>query len=126
MISAIVALAQELLGLRESLRGMRRDKRERLAQYLHKIGACLEDAERDLSSGGTAARACGQLHQYAELIPQAVDKALGVERAEALRPKLRHALSLRGLPALSAEERDQLLEAAGSFIALGDSLLLDS
>jgi hypothetical protein len=126
VISGIVALAHELFGLRESLRGMRREKRERLAQYLHKIGACLEDAERDLSAGGSAARACGQLHQYVELIPETLDKALGGERTEALRPKLKQALYVRGLPTPSAEERDQLLEAAGTFIALGDYLQASS
>lgn len=122
MIAGIVALARELFGLRESLRGLQRDKRERLAAYLHKIGTSLKDAERDLSAGGSAAVACGQLHQYAELIPQTLDKALDAEQAEALRTKLKQALYVRGLPTPSAEERDQLLWAAGTFIALADSL----
>lgn len=85
MISDIVTLARDLFGLRESLRGARHEKRERLAQYLQTIGTCLEDAERDLRAGGGAVRACAQLHQYVKLIPPTVDDALGEERTEDLR-----------------------------------------
>ena len=122
MISEIVALAQKLLGIRETLRGLRSEKRERLAKYLRTIGTSLEDAERDLSAGGSAARACGQLHQYVKLIPPAVDEALGEDETEDLRQSLRRALNVRALPDPSREELDQLLEAAGAFIGLADYL----
>ena len=126
MISDIVTLARDLSGLRESLRGVRREKRERLAQYLQTIGSALEDAERDLRAGGSAARACAQLHQYVQLIPPTVDDALGPERTEDLRKGLAAALHIRGLPIRSDEELDQLAEAAGTFIALGDYLRASS
>ena len=63
--------------------------------------------------------ACGQLHEYVELIPPAVHKALGEKQTADLRENLRKALYVRGLDP-SAEGLDQLLEAAGSFIALAD------
>jgi len=122
VIADIVKLAQELTGIRETLRGAKRDKRDRLAAYLQQISACLDDASQDLRAGGSATRACGQLHQYAELIPQTIDDTLGRERTDALREGLRAALYVRGIPHPTREQLDQLNWAAGSFAALSDYL----
>jgi hypothetical protein len=118
VITDIVALARDLSGLRETLRGARREKRDRLATYLDEIAGSLGDARDDLKAGGTAARACAQLHQYVDLIPPTVDEALGAQRTELLRESLRSALYVRGLPRPTAAELDQLSEAAGAFTAL--------
>jgi hypothetical protein len=122
VISDIVTLARDLSGLRETLRGARREKRDRLAAYLEQIGAAVDDAQNDLRGGGSAVRACAQLHQYVDLIPPTVDEALGEERTTRLRESLRAALYVRGLPVRNVEELDQLAEAAGTFTALGDYL----
>jgi hypothetical protein len=89
---------------------------------LQQIATCLDDASRDLRGGGSATRACGQLHQYAELIPETVDDTLGRERTDALREGLRDALYVRGIPGATEEQLEQLDWAAGSFAALGDFL----
>lgn len=122
MIVDLLTLARGLFDLRETLRGARREKRDRLAVYLQQIGSCLDLALRDLRAGGDAVRACAQLHEYVDLIPPTVEDALGAERTERLRDDLRAALFVRGLPAPSDEELDQLDEAAGTLTALGDYL----
>ena len=122
MIADIVNLARDLSSLRETLRGARREKRDRLAAYLQQIGSCLDLALEDLRSGGSAVRACAQLHQYVDLIPPTVEDAIGAERTELLRDGLRSALYVRGLPAPTVEELNQLDEAAGTLTALGDYL----
>jgi hypothetical protein len=119
VIADIVSLARDLSGLRETLRGARREKRDRLATYLEQIGSSLDDAHADLRTGGAAVRACAQLHQYVDLVPPTVDEALGNERTERLRESLRSALYVRGLPRPTSTELDQLDEAAGTFTALG-------
>jgi hypothetical protein len=122
VIADNLALAHDLFSMRETLRGARREKRDRLATYLQQIAACLKDALDDLRNGGSAVRPCAQLHQYVDLIPPAVDQALGAERTDALREGLRTALRVRGLPAPSADELNNLDEAAGIFTALADYL----
>jgi hypothetical protein len=126
VITDIVGLARDLFGLRETLRGVRREKRDRLADYLQQMAASLQDAERDLRAGGGAVGACATLHQYADLIPPTVDEALGSERTERLRQALKQALYVRGLPVRNEEELDELAEAAGTFRALGDYLRASS
>jgi hypothetical protein len=118
VISDIVALARDLSNLRETLRGARREKRDRLASYFEQIGASLDDAHADLREGGNAVRACAQLHQYVDLIPPTVDETLGAEKAALLRGSLRTALFLRGLPRSSGEDLDDLARAAGTFTGL--------
>lgn len=123
MIADIISLAGNLVSWREALRGARREKRDRLANYLQQIGTCLDDALNDLRSGGNAVRACAQLRQYIVLIPPTVEEVLGAERTEGLRDDLRAALFLRGgIRAPSIDELNQLDEAAGTFTALGDYL----
>jgi hypothetical protein len=126
VVADIVTLARDLAGLREALRGVRRDKRDRLATYLEQIASCLDDAQKDLQAGGSAVRACSELHQYVDLIPPTVDRALGADRTETLRTGLRSALQLRGLPQPSVHELEQLDEAAGSFNALASYLRVSS
>lgn len=122
MIADILTLARDLFSMRETLRGARRDKRDRLAAYLQQIAACLTDALEDLRNGGSAVRACAQLHQYADLIPSTVDQVLGTEKTDLLRQSLGGALRVRGLSAPSGNELDSLDEAPGTFIALADYL----
>jgi hypothetical protein len=122
VIADIGNLASLLLNWRETLRGARREKRDRLAVYLQQIGVCLSNALDDLRSGGNAIRACAQLHQYVDLIPPTVEEVLGVEPTERLREGLRAALYVRGLRRPSVDELNQLDEAAGTFTALGDYL----
>ena len=122
MIADIVKLARDLTDVRATLRSARREKRDRLATYLQQIADCLDGASDDLRAGGSAARACGELHQYVDLIPATVDEALGADRTEQLRQNLRSALLIRGLPQQSAEDLEQLADAAGSFSALANYL----
>ena len=122
MIADIASLVNDLFSWRETLRGAQRDKRDRLAAYLQQIGTSLDDALTDLRGGGSAARACGQLHQYVDLIPPTVDEALGAERIDSLRQSLRAALLVRGLDVRSDDQLNQLEEAAGGFSALADYL----
>jgi hypothetical protein len=81
MIADISSAAQSLAGLRETLRGTRREKRDRLADYLQQITKCLDEAQADLRGGGHAVRACAKMHQYVDLTPPTVDDVLGHERA---------------------------------------------
>jgi hypothetical protein len=122
MIADILTLARDLFSMRETLRGARRDRRDRLAAYLKQIAACLRDALEDLRNGGYAVRACGQLHQYVDLIPSTLDQVLGTEKTNLLRESLRRALFVRNLRAPSGNELDNLEEAAGTFTALADYL----
>ena len=118
----MLTLARDLFSMRETLRGARRDRRDRLAAYLQQIAACLKDAQDDLQNGGSAVRACAQLHQYADLIPSTLDQVLGTEKTSLLRASLQRGLSVRGLPAISVSDLDILEEAAGTFAALADYL----
>lgn len=126
MVADILALARDLLGLREALRGVRRDKRERLATYLEQIATSLDDAQKDLQAGGSAVRACAALHEYVDLIPPTVDRALGADRTERLRTSLGAALYVRGLAQPTARELEELDEAAGTFSALATYLRASS
>jgi hypothetical protein len=122
VIADIVRLANLLDSLQDSFSCAERQRRDRLASYLQQISACLDDALDDLRSGGGAVRACGQLHQYVELIPLTVDEVLGAEQAQRLLKGLRAALCVRGLPKPSSDELNQLNEAAAAFAALGSYL----
>jgi hypothetical protein len=122
MIADILGVAQGLAGLRETLRGARREKRDRLADYLQQIAKCLDEAQADLRGGGHALRACAKMHQYVDLIPATVDDVLGHERAELLREGLGDALMVRTMNTPSLDEFDQLEEAAGIFEALSEHL----
>ena len=83
----------------------------------------MKDALDDLGYGGSAVRACAQVHQYVDLIPSTVDQVLGAEKTDRLRESLRTALFVRGLAALSVNELDSLDEAAGTFnLRAGDRL----
>lgn len=122
MISDILQLAREVFGLREKLRGAKREERERLATYFEQIAGTLDDVGVALEAGRSTARECSKLHVYRDLIPAAAEEALGAAATDTLREGLGSALHVRLLEVRSEQDLEELAEAAGTFAGIADYL----
>ena len=89
--SLILQVAEKLWGLRNELSRVRRDRRDRVADYFTTIGACLRDVAASLRNDVIPHGKCAEMEVYASRLAETVGEAIGNQVAEEQAAMLREA-----------------------------------
>ena len=137
-------MGELLFKLRGAMNSARRDRRDRVAQYLEELSRLLEEVADRLMNGESPKGTCAQLHVYATSLPDVIRDELGEAELGGMASLDELALSLDAGEALwdpsvgerlpknfedellrpidREQEVAQLYEAAGTFRAVAVSL----
>ena len=128
IIEAILLVARELFGLRVNLENAKRERRERIAQYLETIATTLSEVATELRLGRVPHGKCAEMGGHADLLHETIGNAIDTERVRELASVLKGAHEVEQIyyeldnARGSDTEIAKLDEAAGLFRALAASV----
>ncbi len=122
-------LAKGLLGFKAALGAEKRQKRERISQFLTKISECLNSIAAALKQGTSVTARCEELNEYMDALMQVLQGVVDDEVLEKYSNLLSQAAIARGLVAeleggKEATAGIEIIEkAAGRFRGLANVLI---
>ncbi len=122
-------LAKGLLGFKAALSAEKRQKRERISQFLTKISECLNSIAAALKQGTSVTARCGELNEYMDALMQVLQGVVDDEVLEKYSELLSKAAIAEGLVAELEGGKEAtagieiIEEAAGRFRGLANVLI---
>ena len=129
IFGTILDVAKSLLGLSDQLRTADRQRRGDMATLFGSISDCLAAVSTEIRAGGVPHGRCGELAQYAMMLPGLVAPELGDEKANELGETLHSAYNVESVAmglqeVVDDQEKEPYLakleEAGGKFRALAN------
>ena len=125
----ILSVAERLWGLKTAFSELRRDRRDRVAEYFAAVSACLEQVTATLRAGEIPHGKCGEMQVYARSLAQTIGDVVGREEARELAGMLGKAHDVEwmvvdlGPHSPEREERlGKMEQASGMFSGLAVSM----
>ncbi len=82
MIQVILDVAEKLFGLREQLEKARRERRDRIADYLSELSKTLSDVAESLRHNEVPHGKCQEMRVYAQKLPETTGDEIGAMQAQ--------------------------------------------
>lgn len=80
MLGDLVEFATKLFEVIDRLKQSQDEDRQRIANYFHKVGDCLQGIAEELRNGNSHHGKWGELQEYAQKFPTSISEAIGHER----------------------------------------------